>query len=154
MKLGFILFKKKVSDMKNYILGSALLLVIFAFKCERLPSYNLNESFEMHVGSKLVNTKIITAIRLDKIVEDSRCPKNTNCFWAGQVKVKFTFVNESKLEQEFVLTLRDDRPEESKVIVNGFSYELLTVDPYPEAEKKIETADYVVSLEVKEVERK
>ena len=40
------------------------------------------------------------------------------------------------------------------MVVNGYAYELLTVDPYPEAEKKIAIEDYVVSLEVKKAENK
>ncbi len=107
----------------------------------------------MKLGEKYVNTKIATVIEFTEVVEDSRCPKNTNCFWAGQIKVKFTVVYESKVEKDFVLTLRDDRPRESKALVNGYVFEMHTADPYPEAEKKIEPEDYVVSIVVKEAEK-
>ncbi len=140
--------------MKNYFFLLTFLLLSLAFKCERLPSFNLDEPFEMKVGDKRVNTKITTVIELKEVVEDSRCPKNVNCFWEGQVKIKISLVNESKVEQDFTLTLRDDRPRDRTKVVNGYSYELLAVDPYPEEEKKIQPEDYVVKVVVKKVEKK
>ncbi|GIW22374.1 MAG: hypothetical protein KatS3mg068_1381 [Candidatus Sericytochromatia bacterium] len=40
-----------------------------------------------------------------KLVEDSRCPENARCIWAGRVTIKFEIIKNNKIETEFELSI-------------------------------------------------
>ena len=138
--------------MTRFLIFTFSLLMLFAFKCEREFMFSLNEAFVIKIGQEYVNLDIPAEIEVAEVVEDSRCPKNVDCVWAGQVKIKFSLETKEEEAQNLVLTLRDDRPEEDKKVINGYSYQLLSVYPYPEAGKKIEPHDYIIELVIKKSE--
>jgi hypothetical protein len=86
-------------------------------------------------------------IKINKILEDSRCPVNAMCKWAGRVRVELSLVKESKdlkkFELEFVPGRLDKR-------LNGFSklsrfIGIENVKP-ENGLKKIEESDYLFTF--------
>ena len=75
-------------------------------------------------------------------INDSRCPSDVVCVWAGMVEVKFAF----------------DAPEKKMLSLNSYNnladtigiYEirLVEVQPYPVSTKQIKLEDYKVSLKI------
>ncbi len=126
-------------------------IFLFAFKCERIPTFPIGESFEMKIGERLGNQDIEVMLKMVEMVEDSRCPKNTNCVWEGQAMVKVKIKTESG-EYESLLNLRKGRPEEAFSTIEGYTYQIIAVEPYPVAGSKIKKEEYVVTLEVVEGE--
>ncbi len=134
--------------MTKYILFITTLLSFFAFTCERIPTFPIGESFRMKPEERRSNEEAQVVLRLDEVTEDSRCPKNTNCVWQGQVKMRFTLISADKTENSFELNLRKDRPGEAMKAYNGYTYKMTAVDPYPVAESKIAKEDYWITVEV------
>lgn len=98
-----------------------------------------------------VAIKGITIKFLD-VIEDSRCPKGTNCIWEGRAIVKAEVSSEGKTETK-ELIFGAVRPGEKKntnlfsssqLVING-----LTLHPYPSVENNKEDVEYslVVSEE-------
>ena len=75
-----------------------LALILFILGCKK-DTYNLNEEFTLNFNKsaliKLDGEEY--QIKFTEIVEDSRCPPGTNCFWAGEVAVKINLNNETDL---------------------------------------------------------
>lgn len=138
--------------MTKNILIAISLIFLFAFTCERIPTFPIGESFEMKIGERRSNETVKALLWLDEVTEDSRCPKNTNCVWAGQVKMKFRLISEDKSEKAFELNLSKDNPAEAMKAINGYTYKMTAVNPYPVAGSKINKEEYVVTLEVVEGE--
>jgi hypothetical protein len=138
--------------MTKTILFIIPLLLIFAFTCERIPTFPVGESFQMKIGERRSNEDAKVVLRLDGVTEDSRCPKNTNCVWEGQVKMKFTLMTADKSEKSFELNLRQDRPAEAMKALNGYTYKMNAVEPYPVSGSKIAPEDYQVTMIVVEGE--
>lgn len=87
------------------------------------------------------NNKEVVVTPLE-VVEDSRCPKEVACIWAGTVKVKVRVVNKSGQSESGILTLN-----ESKVI-SGVSVTLTNVLP-EKTSKNIPFSDYKFSFSIK-----
>ena len=79
-------------------------------------------------------------------INDSRCPMDVDCNWAGMVQVKITI----------------DKPVSGTIILNSYnnptdtlanySFELMNVLPYPISTQTTELEDYDVKLKVKKIE--
>ena len=128
------------------------LLFILAFQCERNISFPLNEAFQIKMDEIQSNKMLKVMVSPEEVAEDSRCPKNTTCVWAGQVKIKFSLWDASKEAQHFVLSLRDDKPDEAMQVVDGYTYQLMAVDPYPVEGSEVANEDYMISLLVRKAE--
>lgn len=82
-----------------------------------------------------------------KIIEvnDSRCPSDVVCVWAGKADV--TIKIESPVSETFVLSTLDNKID----TVGNYSFELIDVSPYPVSTKQIKTEEYKVTLNIKDL---
>jgi hypothetical protein len=60
---------------------------------------------------------------------DSRCPTNATCIWAGEVQTEFYFTLDG--QQEPVPVTLKGGEEEASVSYKGYTLTLYAVDPYP-----------------------
>ena len=104
----------------------------------------LNEEFSLSVGQHVVVTGEDLIISFEEVLEDSRCPRDVTCVWAGRVTcmIELTQVGPS---YRMVLTepgltneYHGERYEEYEITFH--------VTPYPEAGKKIPTDAYQLHL--------
>lgn len=85
------------------------------------------------------------SITLEEVVDDSRCPTDVTCVWAGDVAVHIR-VDDGKAPAH-VATLRLNTGE--KETVHGDRRITLTaVNPYPESTRKIDPASYRATFSV------
>ena len=86
------------------------------------------------------------SIKFVEVVEDSRCPKDVNCIWAGRAIVKVEVTANGKKEEK-TLIFGEVRPGENKntnlYSSNEFAINGLTLNPYPTAEHSEDT-NYVL----------
>lgn len=81
-------------------------------------------------------------IRFTGALSDSRCPKDVECIWAGEVVVGLT-VNQRDIQ----LTL-GPKPGADTTSVGGYLLRLLEVNPYPVAGQQIPPENYSIKLGV------
>ncbi len=90
--------------------------------------------------------------RLISVTEDSRCPSDVQCVWAGQVSVLIAAIRASNgdVVGNFTLTaLASGGPGlnmSSAVNVEGYVVKLAAVEPYPVSSKTIQLSEYIVTL--------
>ncbi len=82
-----------------------------------------------------------TSIRPIRVLEDSRCPANARCIWAGRVVVRAD-VGTGRRHQRMDLTLG-----EPQALANG-SVALTTVEPARYTNSKLRLGDYRLGFEV------
>jgi hypothetical protein len=88
---------------------------------------------DIGMNTPLVSNNVMISVA--KVIEDSRCPSDVRCIQAGTVKVLLntdTAAGTSTLE----MVLGETKT------VDGFSFSLDGVKPYPISTKKISPADY------------
>ena len=83
-----------LNNLQSYIFGSILLLMVCFAACEKStdtsPSFDLGESVVIKKAGQVYLSKN-TPSQLKIVVNDindSRCPMNATCVWAGEAVVK------------------------------------------------------------------
>jgi hypothetical protein len=84
-------------------------------------------------------------IKITKI-EDSRCPKNVTCVWAGMARVFFT-ITEKSISKDGSIDF-ESNPVKTTIDVGGQKYnvEVSDVLPYPKDTNETSQKEYKVSL--------
>jgi len=78
-------------------------------------------------------------LSFDRVTSDSRCPSDVVCFWEGEVTVALTL---SRGGTE-AFTLSDHSPTR---VVGGYSFRLVSIQPYPKAGTAIPQNAYRVTI--------
>ena len=85
-------------------------------------------------------------IRFVEMVEDSRCPVDTNCVWAGNAKVKIEVRGGRNGRQSFEL---NSNLAPAVVKYGGYEIKLVDLTPHPSSNIRINPSGYVARFEVK-----
>lgn len=81
-------------------------------------------------------------IKLDAIVQDSRCPVGVQCVWAGQVEAKIMLTDVSKSE---VVNISSGQ---APHLFDGFNVSIISITPSRESKKEIMADEYRVTFHV------
>lgn len=138
----FILLKTINHMLRKLIL---LLLGLFVFvSCSSQKSFT-------QIDQKL-DTNLSKEIVLVRIINDSRCPENVQCVWAGQVVFEVAVYEKGKIKEQKQLTLT---PQNQNEIENWFTNQLpkskkplksVSIFPYPKDGVSLNLNDYVIQL--------
>lgn len=105
----------------------------------------LNERFTLEVGQVAVIDGGVLQITFEKVLNDSRCPADVVCVWAGNARIALDVVHEGTP----VDVKLDTNPESVSVVVGDFEIALLALDPYPLHERpQPEPSAYEATLKV------
>ena len=111
----------------------------------KLSNMLLNDTLELHYGKIYTNYENKLSIQLDSVTEDSRCPYNVECIWAGNAKVKFDFIINNKLNQ---FSLNTSTGFLTETIISGFIIQLIELKPYPVYPNPILQKDYIARVKI------
>jgi len=79
------------------------------------------------------------AVRFVSVTEDSRCPRDVTCIWAGEVKIQLeVLVSRTRSKVEIL--------EGGNTVASGYRVSLVRVDPVPSSTARIALQDYRVTL--------
>lgn len=86
-------------------------------------------------------------VKFIEVTEDSRCPSDVVCIWAGQVSVSVNLFTSDSHLGTFALTLgAGNNSSVAEHYVEGFKIKLLEVQPYPVSTHQIAPSEYRSSL--------
>jgi hypothetical protein len=130
--------------MKNIWILGLLILMLGACKKDATDklSYQLGTPFQLAIDQKAECSCGAPTIVL-KDIQDSRCPTDVDCIWAGEVKAVLE-VNGMSM----TLGLSPNIEVEPSGSVDGYIIELLAVTPYPQSANSIPSKDYRAELKV------
>ncbi len=128
--------------MRNLILLLSILIsttVMAQDERVEVPKIGIKVSMGEAVKIQDVSVKFI------QVLEDSRCPKNTNCIWAGRVIAEVEVTSDGKKEIKNLIfgELRADE-NESKVVFSSKEVNIIGLDvtPYPDVTEKMDKSSY------------
>ncbi|PWJ58817.1 hypothetical protein CLV98_103184 [Dyadobacter jejuensis] len=140
--------------MKRFIIAGFLFLSLAA--CEK----NENEAvplpdLEVEKVSASHRTSVRTTgntLQVELVaINDSRCPVNVNCVWAGSAALRFK-VYDAQSETEVALDFSGADKTKNSVSFNlngqGYLLRVSEVMPYPETSATPELSDYTVSVTI------
>jgi hypothetical protein len=127
---------------------SLVLIATLAVGCNSgtTISASLGRQFTLSIGQ----TASISSEKLDikflDITEDSRCPKDVTCIWAGQVSCALKLKSGGKAES-VKLTQPGLADAGSRQKLGAYTY-IFNVEPYPESGREIQKKDYLLLMTV------
>lgn len=104
----------------------------------------LGEEFDLRLNETAYIADSRLSIRADSVPEDSRCPENAVCVWAGNARVSLTLrdgTNTAAADLNSTL-------EPHAVIRWAYTVRLVDVRPNPRAGERIPAETYVIRLVV------
>ncbi|MEZ4857236.1 MAG: hypothetical protein R2781_00315 [Flavobacteriaceae bacterium] len=122
--------------MKKLIFIFAL-LVSFIINAQEDSSQTPKIAIKIELGETIKLPGV--SLKFAAVVEDSRCPKNTHCIWAGRAVVLVDVeANESKEQKKIYLGETRNNEPTSKTLFSkeNYSIEVIALKPYPEDGKE------------------
>ena len=89
-------------------------------------------------------------VRFLTLVEDSRCPTDTNCVWAGTAKIKIQVRSGSRTAQTFEIETAGTADD---VVFRGYRIKLTNLTPHPANNIRINRNGYVATFRITNVSR-
>jgi len=112
--------------------------------CELVTQPELNEDFRLAPGQTAVIAGADLAVTFRRVVDDSRCPSDVVCVWAGNGEVELSARTASDMTASIVLGTPSGPLE---VVVGQYRIRVLGLDPYP-GQSPIPQAEYRLQLRV------
>lgn len=122
--------------------------------CSTALNLNFNENQAMarvgkevliKVGQQLKFEGTDLQVKFTGVPQDSRCPSNVNCVWAGNAEVVLEWVAD-KCPTSITLNTHGTGETGNESKVGGYRVKLIKLEPYPHSEKKISPSDYTATL--------
>ena len=110
------------------------------------PPIALGQPFTLRIGER-VTLGDGWRIGLEGVTEDSRCPTDVQCVWAGQVKVVLSVEGASAVES-IEAVMPAGGPVEAGL--DGHVVELVGLEPAPVSTRPIADEEYVLALLVRD----
>ena len=118
-------------------------LLIFLIGCQtpsgsEVKVYKYGDELELRLGEVGIIDGVDETIEFVDVLEDSRCPLNVECIWAGNGKVQIRFSSKEIQLNTFL--------EPQKITISEVRIELISLTPYPEYPGEIDKDDYKIRL--------
>jgi hypothetical protein len=140
--------------MKGMIIFAGFLTAIINTGCETdlelKSTLHLNDTTEIANFETLYNYENKLILRMDTVLNDSRCPSNVQCVWEGNAEVRFLFTVDS-FQTDFALNTNGGMQFNSDTVIGGYSIKLLDLSPYPEDPGEILQVEYFSKVVVQAI---
>ena len=111
----------------------------------RKPVTHFSSEVKLSPGQQVRVPKTKLRIKFTAVENDSRCPSDVNCVWAGNAAVKLEL---SGLGKGKSVTLNTSKAGQfvSETVYQGYKVKLLDLSPYPRSTQRIAAGDYQATL--------
>jgi hypothetical protein len=133
--------------MKTIFL-SLILMLVFGTIIETQAQRNESVTLRVNKQKKLSRSKL--TIKFVSLVEDSRCPKGTNCVWAGNATIKVKVSNARGESKFFELNTNTGAKGDT---LGGYQFTLESLTPHPANNIRIDRNGYTATFSVTKLSR-
>jgi len=126
-----------------------ILFLVFAAGCNENPvgptGASLDQQFSLQPGQEVLIRDVNLVLKFQSVTEDSRCPDNARCIWAGNGKLLIELRESGRPSYSTTInTLLDPRV----ICYLNYQVHLLGLAPYPHAPDRINPGDYIARFVV------
>ena len=127
--------------MRTIFLGLILTFIFGGFVSAKAQT---NQEVKVLINKQKVITKDKLTVKFVSLTEDSRCPTDTNCIWAGNAKIQVK-ISKGKSAQTFEMNTNLDP---QTVEFAGYEIKLVNLDPKPASNIRINRNGYTATFSV------
>jgi hypothetical protein len=136
--------------------ASLLLVCLMAFSGAEVLAANphaggaldvvrLDREFKLTAGQQVTVKGTKLRIRFVAVENDSRCPKDVTCVWAGNAAVQLQ-LGSGRSSKTVTLNTSKSPSFVSETEYRGYKVKLVDLSPYPRSNRKIGRRDYTATL--------
>ena len=129
----------------QYLLFGLILTAIYFAGCNSLNTPNQDVG-TIEIGlNELYHSKTYDfSIDLDSVLQDSRCPEDVICIWAGNAQGRFNIIAEGRFHHQIILNTT--LPMQQDTTLHGINYKLMSLSPAPNSKAPIDYTQYKAKL--------
>lgn len=147
---------------RSVFLSLVLIIAVFMLGCDQAddeviappvddnPSYELGQQIHIKYDETVIIKSEGLSVKFSKVTEDSRCPSDVTCIWAGRAVVVVSISRDGNELGELTLAKGAGDEELSTGSIGGYSIKLMNVSPYPISTQEIKLSQYVIIVIVTE----
>ncbi len=106
----------------------------------------LGDTLEVAYQDTLFGTDENVWLTFDSLLEESRCPVNVTCVWAGNAKISLTFFA-SENKSRFELNTHPMFTQDTTILAHKIA--LIEVTPYPHTDSLYIPQDYATKITIR-----
>ncbi|MEO6588136.1 MAG: hypothetical protein ABIP06_02300 [Pyrinomonadaceae bacterium] len=134
--------------MKTKLFLLLVLMLAFSGLFAAQAQTRQEQKVQIHKQKNFSRSKL--TVRFVSLVEDSRCPKGTQCIWAGNAKIKIEVSNRGRNKEMFEINTNTGA---KGATYDRYQIELLDLIPVPASNVRINKNGYVATLAVTRLTR-
>ncbi len=128
-QLGILMMGTGCAPSSNAALGSPL----------------MGKPFSLHVGEAAVVEEAKLSLTFSAVTQDSRCPRDATCVWAGEAVVELRALWEGEPTE---LTFKVPPGGSDAQVLRGLMISIVGLDPQTKSGKRIEPNTYIAEFMV------
>lgn len=121
---------------------------IYHYQRNKLVSTDFKTSFQLRIGQTAIIKSENFELKFLNVVEDSRCPKNLNCFESGQIEITVEIIVKDRSYGRLQMIRNASHKNSDTIKVNNYLIEFIKAEPYPKNTQRTKASDYVITLMV------
>jgi len=125
-------------------------IIFIGCKKSSTDSNSFSESRTIPVGfcTSFTNAGVNYSICLDSVVDESRCPIDALCIWAGVAKAKFTFTESGNAHHFYLYTPGYSSSFPSDTIINAVKIDFKSLTPRPALNIRYDYSAYRAEVQI------
>jgi hypothetical protein len=124
-------------------------MLMLAFAVVPASAARRAETVRVQINKEKKFPKAKLSVRFVELVEDSRCPTDTQCVWAGNAKIKIRVTMNGRTHD---LSLDTNGPHQAAT-AEGYTIKLLSLTPAPRSNIRVDRNGYVATFEAVKLSR-
>jgi hypothetical protein len=124
------------------------LILTLLIGCTLTPAQGPEELTVKNGGQAVTKNGRLT-VKFLELIEDSRCPEDVNCIWAGVGRIKIQLSKNGKSSEFELNTNQRDKP----AVFQGYSVTLIDLEPRQSRTSKYSPSAYSATLTVSKIKR-
>ena len=108
-------------------------------------TFSFKDTIEIRNFTTITSEDRTMSIRMDSVLNDSRCPSGSDCIWAGNASVRILFGLPGKTDT-LILNTVNNHSLKNDTIVEGYHIVLTDLLPYPAAGSSISQREYEAGI--------
>jgi len=132
---------------RNLVLSFIFTMMLITSCSDESGSVRLGniERVKFHQSIKYSDAYI--RVKLDSVLNDSRCPVDAECFWEGNAEVRFEITIENEVKRVVLNTTL--QPKNAQI--NDYNIELVSLMPLPKSGSIIKQSDYYAEIKLQKI---
>ncbi len=127
------------------VFGSAGVLAANPHSNSALDTVRLGREFKLKAGRQVTVRGTKLRIRFVTVENDSRCPSDVKCVWAGNAAVQLQLGTGSG-SKTVTLNTSKSTSFAGETEYRGYKVKLVDLSPYPRSDRNISRRDYTATL--------